>query len=228
MQLFYISNSESQKLEGEEFNHCVNVLRKKVKDKIFFTDGIGNLFKATISNINKNSCDLEELEKLRSEKKNSYNHIGVSIIKSQSRLEWMIEKLTEIGIDEISLIHSNNCERNKINLQRLYKKSISAIKQCNSLFLPKINKLTPLSVFLKTNDSSDIKLLAEINTRRKLTINSSRKKATMLIGPEGDFTDQEKKLIGDNGYIKISLSNQILRTETAAIIGGCILLNQNM
>ena len=122
MQLFYTPNPKSNILDGEEFYHCVKSLRKKVGDIIFTTDGKGNLFKTKIEKIEKKSCYLEKKEKIKSLTQNKINHISISLIKSQNRIDWMVEKLTEIGVNEITFILSQNCERKSLNYERLNKK----------------------------------------------------------------------------------------------------------
>ena len=129
MQLFYTPNPKSDILDGDEFYHCVKSLRKKEGDIIYTTDGKGNLFKSKIEKIEKILCYLGKKEKVKSISQKKINHISICLIKSQSRIDWMIEKLTEIGINEISFITSKNCERKKLNYDRLNKKIIPSIYQ---------------------------------------------------------------------------------------------------
>ena len=110
MQLFYTSNPNATILEDDEFFHCTKVLRNRENDNIFLTDGRGNLFESKILKIKKNHCEIKKLKKIKTIKKNNTNHVVCSIIKSQNRLEWMIEKLTEIGIDEITFISTKYSE----------------------------------------------------------------------------------------------------------------------
>ena len=95
MQLFYTPNPKSNILDGEEFYHCVKSLRKKVGDIIFTTDGKGNLFKTKIEKIEKKSCYLEKKEKIKSLTQNKINHISISLIKSQNRIDWMVAYLDD-------------------------------------------------------------------------------------------------------------------------------------
>ena len=134
MQIFYLKNIKSDFLEGQEYNHCYNVLRKKVRDKIKLTDGKGNLYSAEIQEIKNRKIHLNKLKIIKSIKKNKNSFVAVAPPKSFNRVEWMVEKLTEIGISKIFLIETSNSERNKIRIERLEKKIISAMKQCNSLF----------------------------------------------------------------------------------------------
>ena len=223
MQLFYTPNPKSNILDGEEFYHCVKSLRKKVGDIIFTTDGKGNLFKTKIEKIEKKSCYLEKKEKIKSLTQNKINHISISLIKSQNRIDWMVEKLTEIGVNEITFILSQNCERKRLNYERLNKKLISAAKQCNSLFLPKINPIISLDQFLLNTKNKDNKFFADLESKNKLNKCGDNINSLLIIGPEGDFTNEEKEKIKQSGYNGISLGNQILRSETAAVVGGYLL-----
>lgn len=223
MQLFYTPNSKSDILDGDEFYHCVKSLRKKEGDVIFTTDGKGNLFKTKIEKIEKSLCYLNKKEKVKSIYQKKTNHVSICLIKSQSRIDWMIEKLTEVGINEISFITSQNCERKKLNYDRLNKKVISAAKQCNSLFLPKINEITSLDQFLNKTKNINNKFFADLDSKNKLKTYGDNFNSILLIGPEGDFTEEEKIRIKSFEFRNITLGNQILRSETAAVVGGYLL-----
>lgn len=223
MQLFYTPNPKSDFLDGDEFYHCIKSLRKKEGDIIYTTDGKGNLFKTKIEKIKKSLCYLEKKEKIKSISQNKTNNVSICLIKSQSRIDWMVEKLTEIGINEISFITCKNCERKKLNYDRLNKKIISAAKQCNSLFLPKINEIISLNQFLDKTKNIDNKYFADIESNYKLKIYGDNLNSLILIGPEGDFTKDEKENIKRYGYTSITLGDQILRSETAAVVGGYLL-----
>ena len=223
MQLFFTPNPKSNILDGDEFYHCVKSLRKKVGDTIYTTDGKGNLFKTKIEKIEKSFCNLEEKEKVKSLSQKKINNVSICLIKSQSRIDWMVEKLTEIGVNEITFILSQNCERKKLNYDRLNKKIISAAKQCNSLFLPKINEIRSLDKFLDDTKNIDNKYFADLESKNNLKTYGDNLNSIMLIGPEGDFTREEKEKIKKYGFKSTTLGNQILRSETAAVIGGYLL-----
>ena len=223
MQLFYTPNPKSDILDGDEYYHCVKSLRKKEGDIIYTTDGKGNLFKSKIEKIEKILCYLGKKEKVKSISQKKINHISICLIKSQRRIDWMIEKLTEIGINEISFITSQNCERKKLNYDRLNKKIISAAKQCNSLFLPKVNEIISLDQFLNKTKNINNKFFADLESKNKLKIYGDNLNSLLIIGPEGDFTEEEKEKIKGFEFRSITLGNQILRSETAAVIGGYLL-----
>ena len=223
MQLFYTPNPKSDILDGDEFYHCIKSLRKKEGDVIYTTDGKGNLFKTKIEKIEKSLSYLEKKEKIKSISQKKTNHISICLIKSQSRIDWMVEKLTEIGINEISFITSKNCERKKLNYDRLNKKIISAAKQCNSLFLPKVNEIISLDQFLDKTKNNDNKFFADLESKNKLKTYGDNLNSLLIIGPEGDFTKEEKEKIKGFEFRSITLGNQILRSETAAVVGGYLL-----
>ena len=224
MQLFYLENIESDYLEGSEYNHCCNVMRKNQGDKIFVTDGNGNLYSAEIKKIKNKKVYLHNWEKTISKKLPDHTCVAVAPPKSYNRLEWMVEKLTEVGVSKIIFIKTSNSERKKIRNGRLEKKIISAMKQCNSLFKTELDEIYNLDLFLKKFKFKN-KFIADIETSTYKIEDKKKGDSIIMIGPEGDFTSSEKLLLFQEGYKKISLGNMILRTETAAVVGGFLLKN---
>ena len=225
MQLFYTSNPNSNYLDKEEFYHCIKVLRNKKNKKINLTDGKGNLYESKILNISKQKCEIELPKKIKSEKQKIISHIVIAPTKSYNRIEWAVEKLTEIGINKISFIYTNNSERRELNVERLQKKSISAMKQSKSLFKPVIENIISLNKLLEKYKNYENKFVADIKSNKTLNKIKVVGNSIFLIGPEGDFTSEEMKKISINGFSKITLGNKILRTETAAIMAGYLIKN---
>ena len=225
MQLFYTSNPNSNYLDKEEFYHCIKVLRNKKNKKINLTDGKGNLYESKILNISKQKCEIELPKKIKSEKQKIISHIVIAPTKSFSRIEWAVEKLTEIGINKISFIYTNNSERRELKVERLQKKSISAMKQSKSLFKPVIENIISLNKLLEKYKNYENKFVADIKSNKTLNKIKVVGNSIFLIGPEGDFTSEEMKKISINGFSKITLGNKILRTETAAIMAGYLIKN---
>ena len=221
MQIFYLKNIKSDFLEGQEYNHCYNVLRKKVRDKIKLTDGKGNLYSAEIKEIKNRKIHLNKLKILKSIKKNKNTFVAVAPPKSFNRVEWMVEKLTEIGICKIFFIETSNSERNKIRIERL-EKIISAMKQCNSLFKTEIEGIIKIKEFVKKYKFKN-KYVADIKSKSDLVVNKINENSVMLIGPEGDLTNEELLMLKKEGYNSITLGKMILRTETAAVVGGFLM-----
>ena len=225
MQLFYTSNPNSNYLDKEEFYHCIKVLRNKKNKKINLTDGKGNLYESKILNISKQKCEIELPKKIKSEKQKRISHIVIAPTKSYNRIEWAVEKLTEIGINKISFICTNNSERRELKVERLQKKSISAMKQSKSLFKPVIENIISLNKLLEKYKNYENKFVADIKSNKTLNKIKVVGNSIFLIGPEGDFTSEEMKKISINGFSKITLGNKILRTETAAIMAGYLIKN---
>jgi 16S rRNA (uracil1498-N3)-methyltransferase len=153
-------------------------------------------------------------------------HIAIAPTKSIERFEWFLEKATEIGIDEITPVLCENSERDKIKTDRLNKVLISAMKQSLKVHLPKLNQLIKLDNFIPDNFNGE-KYIAHCKTNHKNHLKNIYHKGTnclVLIGPEGDFGDNEIKLFSENNYKQVSLGNSRLRTETAGI-AACHIVN---
>ncbi len=226
MQLFYQPEiTQSKYLDAEESGHCIRVLRKKTGDIIHITDGAGGLFKGKISNLNKRKVEFEVLESEQRTPQSFHLDLAIAPTKSMDRMEWFVEKCVELGIDHIYFFKCHHSERHQVNLERLNKKAISAMKQSIKTFLPTLH---PMKSF---NDIISIpieqKFIAHVGQlNQNLLLSSVKPKANVrvFIGPEGDFSPSEIELAINNGYQKISLGNNRLRTETAGI-AACHILN---
>ena len=221
MQLFYLPDIPNNAiLSKEESFHCLKVLRCKKNELIHLTDGKGNLFSAIIDNENIEACSLRKVKNIYSKKTKIKIHLVVAPPKSFQKSEWMIEKISEIGIDKVTFIYTQNSERRKIKLDRLEKISIAAMKQSNSLKKLKIKEITSFQNFLKNYHTNDEKYIAHMDKNNELlkTIFKKNKSFTILIGPEGDFSPSEIKDAYKKGFKGISLGNNTLKTETASII----------
>ncbi len=221
MQLFYLENLEEKiKLNTAESRHITKVLRKKEGDILNFTDGKGFLYKAKIIDLNNKNCIVKVINRNQNKKQhNYYLHIAIAPTKNLDRFEWFLEKSTEIGIDEITPIICNNSERKVIKNQRSKRILLSAMKQSLKCHLPKINESISLNEFLK-KDIDGAKYIAHCKkiNRNQLEKERKKKKTLILIGPEGDFTNEEINLALQNNFKSISLGKSRLRTETAGII----------
>jgi len=221
MQLFFTKNIKGNiaTFETEEARH-IQVLRKNVGDVLQFVDGEGGMYKGEIIELHKKQCLLSILEHipLYNERKVKL-HIGIAPTKNIARLEWFLEKATEIGIEEITPILCDRSERKRIRTDRLEKITMSAMKQSLKAFLPKLNELTNYQAFIKKRND-DIKYIAYCNDNALSHLKkeySGAKNVTILIGPEGDFSPKEVKLALENSFQGISLGTSRLRTETAGI-----------
>jgi 16S rRNA (uracil1498-N3)-methyltransferase len=224
MQLFYNptidETTESFSFDKEESKHIIKVLRKKDTDILFVTNGLGLLLKTEITLASDNKCTVQTLsfEKVAPSKFNL--HLAVAPTKMNDRFEWFLEKATEIGIQEITPIICDRSERKTVNIERYEKIILTAMKQSNVLYLPKLNKAIPLKEFLKQQHQG-LQLIAHCEETDKKSLKSVLKpneNITLLIGPEGDFSEKEITLAIENNYNPVSLGNTRLRTETAAIV----------
>ena len=223
MQLFYTPDidSDTHELNAEESKHCIRVLRRKKGDIIQLTDGRGNLYNAELMVDDPKKCLLRIIEtKSNFEKRNFNIHLAVAPTKNISRLEWFLEKATEIGIDEITPLFCENSERRAIKHDRLQKVIISALKQSLKAYIPKLNKAVNFSEFIQKEYTST-KYIAFIDENVTQTLQSDYRRGEdvlILIGPEGDFSMNEISLSKQHGFYPISLGKSRLRTETAAIV----------
>jgi 16S rRNA (uracil1498-N3)-methyltransferase len=235
MQLFYNPNinetTESFSFDKEESKHIIKVLRKKDTDILFVTNGLGFLFKTEITLASDNKCTVQVLSVEKTEPSKFKLHLAVAPTKMNDRYEWFLEKATEIGIHEITPIICDRSERKVVNIERFEKIILTAMKQSNVLFLPKLNKAIGFKEFIKSKNE-DLKLIAHCEESDKKTLKSVLKpneNITLLIGPEGDFSEKEIALALENNYIPVSLGNTRLRTETAAIVAchSVVFFNEN-
>lgn len=222
MHVFYTPdiNSGQYVLNEEESNHCIKVLRLQKSAEIFLIDGLGGLYKASIIEANPKKTLLSVNERHPEfGKRNHYLHIAVAPTKNIERTEWFLEKATEIGIDEISFIITDRSERKDVKIDRLNKVITSAIKQSLKAYHPKLNAPLSLKRFLDANGNGQ-KFIAHCMNDEKITLKDGillNSKYLILIGPEGDFTEDELIRAKSAGYKGISLGESRLRTETAAL-----------
>jgi 16S rRNA (uracil1498-N3)-methyltransferase len=224
MQLFYnptiTEATETFSFDKEESKHIIKVLRKKDTDILFVTNGFGFLFKTEITLASDSKCTVRILSFEKIELPKHKLHLAVAPTKMNDRYEWFLEKATEIGIHEITPIICDRSERKVINAERFDKIILSAMKQCNQLHLPILNPAVTFKEFIKQKNEG-LQLIAHCEETDKKTLKSVLKpneSYTILIGPEGDFSEKEITLALENNYIPVSLGNTRLRTETAAIV----------
>ncbi len=225
MQLFYnpdLDKNTTQITFGKvESRHIVKVLRKKEGDKIHITNGKGTLFISQINIANDKKC-LASIFNTDDKKKSRdyYLHIAIAPTKNNDRLEWFLEKATEIGIDEITPIICDNSERKVIKPERLKKIVVVAMKQSLQYHLPKINESISYAEFTSKKQES-VKLIAHCEESEKQSLKDTLKPkqdVLILIGPEGDFSSKEIELAKQFGFTPITLGENRLRTETAALV----------
>jgi 16S rRNA (uracil1498-N3)-methyltransferase len=224
MQLFYtpdINPSHPQYfLSEEESKHCIRVLRLEAGAEVQLIDGRGGLYTAEIKDAHPKRTILQINNVITAyNKRNHYLHIAVAPTKNIERLEWFLEKATEIGIDEISLIICQRSERKEAKTDRLNKIITSAIKQSLKAYHPILNEPQQLSKFLSQPFNGQ-KFIAHCENGDKTSLQSELEKHNrylILIGPEGDFSPNEIDAALQSEYKAITLGESRLRTETAAL-----------
>ncbi|TDQ09820.1 16S rRNA (uracil(1498)-N(3))-methyltransferase [Pedobacter metabolipauper] len=223
MHVFYTPdiNSNDYVLNEEESKHCIRVLRLGTGARVHLIDGRGGLYEAEIVAENKKNVGLKVIKATHEyQKRNHSLHIAVAPTKNIDRLEWFLEKATEIGIEEITPVICDRSERRVVKDERLNKVITAAVKQSLQAYHPVINPQINLADFLKLSNSSNKMIAHCIDDQPRQFISdlaSPHQTYTILIGPEGDFTPEEIKLALQCGYKPLTLGNTRLRTETAAL-----------
>ncbi|MCO6464392.1 MAG: 16S rRNA (uracil(1498)-N(3))-methyltransferase [Saprospiraceae bacterium] len=223
MMLFYSRdfNGDVVTLSDEEHQHCTKVLRKKVGETIFVTDGLGYIYTVKILDSTKATTIGKILSSSYKDSLHPRIAIAISPTKNVSRIEWFVEKATEIGISAIYLLHTRRTEKKSENTARMDKILISAMKQSLNVHLPTLQHIT-FDEFLKTMaDEFEQKFIAYCNGPTELLSSVCKKSQSslLLIGPEGDFTAEEVQQAIKSGCKEVSLGDSRLRTETAGIVG---------
>lgn len=211
-------------LNEEESHHLARVKRAAVGDVIDVTDGEGFFYRARIDAIHKHQVELAVLSAQQPMESNSMLHLVIAPTKNIDRIEWLVEKATEIGVREFSFIRCRRSERKEIRIDRLEKIALSAMKQSVKAFLPKVNPMCTLPEFLDSGPSAEGRFICTMESSGHLMDIAVRgNPVTVLIGPEGDFHSDEVALAQSKGYINASLGKQRLRTETAALVSTTII-----
>lgn len=219
MKLFFGELFPEVKINEDEQIHIVKVLRMREGEEISVTDGKGNLAKGNlIFEGKKVSLKLREIQE-NLPNFSTQLHIAIAPTKNIDRIEYFIEKATEMAISEITLIQTEKTERKNLNIEKLRKQSIAASKQSLRFHFPAINDLIKFSDFVKDlNPATTYVAHCNENLQRiDLKDIKAQEKITFLIGPEGDFSEKEIHILAEKGIKSVSLGTQRLRTETAGV-----------
>ena len=228
MHLFYTPDiAERNDLPSEEAAHAVRVLRLQAGDEIALTDGKGCFYKAEISTANQKRCLVNILAKEEQPPLwKGHLHLAMAPTKNMDRIEWFAEKATEIGFDELSFLNCRFSERKVLKTERIEKILVSAMKQSLKARLPILNEMTDFKRFI-AQPRPGKKFIAHCHEGEKPLLQTQivpGEDALVLIGPEGDFSEEEVRLAIENGFQPISLGRSRLRTETAALVA-CHIMN---
>lgn len=221
MLLFYAPNIQQQpELPEQEAQHCLCVFRKQAGDVIDITDGKGNFYKAKITEAHPKRCRVEIMETFSDAQAQQVKiEIAVAPTKNADRMEWLAEKVTEIGIDTLAFLKTRYSERKELKTGRLRKILIAAMKQSEKAALPALQEMSDFDPYIRQAFNGR-KFIAHCHAGEKRLLSRAYRpgeNVRVLIGPEGDFSTEEVALALANGYEAVSLGESRLRTETAAL-----------
>ncbi|MDL2231525.1 16S rRNA (uracil(1498)-N(3))-methyltransferase [Porphyromonadaceae bacterium OttesenSCG-928-L07] len=223
MHIFYTPDISGNHyaLSPEESKHCTKVLRLQAGDVIALVDGKGGFYKGEITQTGQKACEVKIIEaETEYGQWPFYLHMAVAPTKNIDRTEWMLEKCTEIGVNEVSMLNTDHSERKVVKADRLEKVMVSAMKQSLKAYLPKLNDMTDVKSFIRSCKESQ-KFIAHCHEGDKKRLDEVYREgsdAVILIGPEGDFSEEEVKIAMENGFIPVTLGKSRLRTETAGVV----------
>ncbi len=232
-----ITSHEIQIMDTEELHHMKNVMRLKNKDKIVVLDGQGAKFVCEIKQLDKKAAKLEIIEKHICKRSEGYLNITVACaLLKKSKIDFIVEKLTEIGVDRIILL---NTERTEVKfkdspkkLEKLNRVCESALKQSGNLFLPKLEyfDFSELIEF-KKSEKFDLAIMPNLEESsqniKEITSGLCAKNILIAIGPEGDFSKKEIEIAKKAGFVSVSLGKNVLKVDTAAIVAAGFLKLQS-
>lgn len=229
MHIFYTPDfaGTTYTLDESESKHCVRVLRLERGEELVLVDGRGGLFNAQIEDPNPKRCAVRIVgEKLNYGARSFSVQVAIAPTKNIERIEWFLEKATEIGIERVIPLLCHHSERKEIKADRLEKVMVSAMKQSLKAYLPQLDALTKFSALVKQPFDGQ-KFIAHCEEQHRELLKNvvvPGKNYLILIGPEGDFSPEEIELALANGFQPVSLGESRLRTETAGLVA-CHTLN---
>lgn len=222
MHVFYTPDiANTQELPEEEAGHCLRVLRLGIGDEVMLTDGRGFFYQAVIAAATQKRCMVKIVSKTEQEPFwGGHLHLALAPTKNMDRMEWLAEKATEIGFDELTFLNCRFSERKVIKTDRIEKIVVSAVKQSLKARKPVVNEMTDFRKFME-RDFSGQKFIAHCYEGEKPLLRDvlhPDEDAVILVGPEGDFSPEEVTLAMEKGFQPVSLGKSRLRTETAALV----------
>lgn len=224
---FYVPNAgQENEMPTEEALHALRVLRIKSGDEINLMDGVGNFYRAEVTLAATKRCLYEVKEVLPQQPAwHGHVHLAIAPTKVMDRIEWMAEKATEIGFNELSFLNCKFSERKTMRTVRLDKIVISAVKQSHKAWKPIVNQMVSFKEFIAQPRKGRKFICHCYEEFEKVDLMTELQKpfdedadVTVLVGPEGDFSVDEVKLAIANGYESASLGTSRLRTETAGLM----------
>jgi 16S rRNA (uracil1498-N3)-methyltransferase len=208
--------------------HCIQVLRMRAGESIHLTDGVGNLYTASIVEPDKKKTVVKIDLVVHTPAPIKNVCIAIGLLKNTSRFEWFLEKATEMGVTKIVPLICERSERSNLKGERMMGVVVAALIQSKQTWLPVLSEPITVAQFIDKHPS-DQKLIAHCEEGNKTTLNDipNSNDTSILIGPEGDFTPSEITLAIDAKYTPVSLGETRLRTETAGMVAAALLLYKN-
>lgn len=245
VRFFHVPDAETtDRLPQEEAVHAIRVLRLQPGDEMYLIDGVGHFFLARVTLADNKHCAYEIVEKMSLQREwQGRIHVAMAPTKAIDRVEWMVEKATEIGFDELSFLSCRFSERKVVKIERMEKIVVAAMKQSRKAWKPVVNDMVDFKTFVKrpiegfkciahcyeeipkedlfslltqTTNAGDSDIRSVLDAPKPMVVHPSDT-VTVLIGPEGDFSIDEVHMAIDHGFIPVSLGVSRLRTETAAL-----------
>ena len=226
IRFFYVPEAAQQEeLPQDEALHALRVLRLKGGDELFLMDGVGSFYRAQVTMVASHHCYYEILEEMPQERQwKGRLHLAIAPTKMIDRIEWMVEKATEVGVDELSFLNCQFSERKQVRIDRLEKIVVSAVKQSHKAWKPVIHDIVSFKDFI-ASPVEGRKYIAHcyeeiprVSLFTELQALDPTEPVTVLIGPEGDFSIDEVQMAIEAGYQSVHLGNSRLRTETAGLM----------
>jgi 16S rRNA (uracil1498-N3)-methyltransferase len=230
VRFFYAPQAtQTDELPAEEAAHCVRVLRLNRGDEIMLMDGQGAFYKAVLEDLSAKHCRYRIVETAPQQRPwKGHIHLAVAPTKNIDRTEWLAEKATEIGLDALTFLDCQFSERKVVKTERIEKIVVAAVKQSHKAWMPEVTGMTAFKDFVMQERSGQ-KFIAHCYEEQDVEDDAPTKTflldaledegdATVLVGPEGDFSVDEVKFALSHGYRSISLGKSRLRTETAGLV----------
>ncbi len=219
-------------IEGEEFNHLVLVMRKKVEERIMIVDGLGTAYEVQITAIVKRNAEAKILQKFEQHNEPKMKvALAVGILKNPAKFDFLVEKAVELGVHEIIPLKTEHTIPQQAKIERWQKLALAAMKQCGRSFLPKIHDLMIFDEAIRYSKNFNTKIilhkpdvLGESANWQMTLPDINRDSVIVIIGPEGGFSNMEIEKANDSGIKCLELGKRRLRTETAAIAACSLLL----
>ena len=212
-------DSPTYQLPEDESKHAVRVLRLTPGDAVTLVDGRGHVYTAAVAEANPKRCSLRIVSEEVFAPRPTYTHVAVAPTKNLDRMEWLVEKAVEVGIERLTFLRCAHSERRELKLERLEKIAVSALKQSGQLWLPQLDELVDFDKFIQEIDPATTFIAhLEAGERTALAqVLGAAPRCCVLIGPEGDFSPAEIELALGRGVRPVTLGASRLRTETAAL-----------